>query len=109
MSESSSYFDLAGRLEESFAEVEDTITVDLRENDEDYRSLYQSISDLKAKRPFIQKVMEGTGGFTLSVEEHEILANYFKLQFRLESMERQQIYFRGHTDCFSYLKKIGAF
>ena len=109
MSESSSYFDLAGRLEESFAEIEDTITVDLRENDEDYRSLYQSISDLKAKHPFIQKVIEGAGGLTLSAEEHEILANYFKLQFRLESMERQQIYFRGHTDCFSYLKKIGEF
>lgn len=62
MSESSSYFDLAGRLEESFAEIEDTITVDLRENDEDYRSLYQSISDLKAKHPFIQKVIEGAGG-----------------------------------------------
>mgnify|MGYP001092837353 CR=1 FL=1 len=37
-----------------------------------------------------------------------VLANYFKLQFRLESMERQQIYFRGHTDCFAHLKKIGA-
>ncbi|MEE0733927.1 MAG: hypothetical protein U0M23_09825 [Acutalibacteraceae bacterium] len=109
MSESSSYFDLAGRLEESFAEIEDAITVDLRENDENYRSLYQSISDLKAKYPFIQTVIEGAGGLTLSAEEHEILANYFKLQFRLESMERQQIYFRGHTDCFSYLKKIGAF
>ena len=108
MSESSSYFDLAGRLEESFAEIEDTITVDLRENDEDYRSLYQSISDLKAKHPFIQKVIEGAGELTLSAEEHEILANYFKLQFRLESMERQQIYFRGHTDCISYLKKVGA-
>ena len=68
MSESSSYFDLAGRLEESFAEIEDTITVDLRENDEDYRSLYQSISDLKAKHPFIQKVIEGAGGLTLSAE-----------------------------------------
>lgn len=62
MSESSSYFDLAGRLEKSFAEIEDTITVDLRENDEDYRSLYQSISDLKAKYPFIQTVIEGAGG-----------------------------------------------
>lgn len=109
MSESNSYFDLAGRLEESFAEIEDAITVDLRENNEDYRSLFQSISDLKAKHPFIQKVLEGTGGLTLSAEEHEVLANYFRLQFRLESMERQQIYFRGHTDCFAYLKKIGAF
>lgn len=56
MSESSSYFDLAGRLEESFAEIEDTITVDLRENDEDYRSLYQSISDLKAKHPLSKRL-----------------------------------------------------
>lgn len=56
MSESSSYFDLAGRLEESFAEIEDAITVDLRENDENYRSLYQSISDLKAKYPLSKRL-----------------------------------------------------
>ena len=79
MSESSSYFDLAGRLEESFAEIEDAITVDLRENNEDYRSLFQSISDLKVKNPFIQNVIEGTGELALSAEEHEILADYFKL------------------------------
>ena len=79
MSESSSYFDLAGRSEESFAEIEDTITVDLRENNEDYRSLFQSISDLKATSPFIQNVIEGTGELALSAEEQEILADYFKL------------------------------
>ena len=109
MSENSSYLDLAGRIADSFEEIENDITVDLRKSNEEYYSLYQSISDLKAKYPFIQTVIEGAGGLTLSAEEHEILANYFKLQFRLESMERQQIYFRGHTDCFSYLKKIGAF
>ena len=108
MSDNSSYFDLADRIEESFSEIESDITVDLRENNEEYRSLYNSTSELKAKHPFIQKVMEGGGELTLSAEEHEVLARFFKLQFRLENMERQHIYFRGHTDCFSHLKKIGA-
>lgn len=109
MSENSSYLDLAGRIADSFEEIENDITVDLRKSNEEYYSLYQSISDLKAKNPFIQKVIEGAGGFTLSSEEHEVLANYFRLQFRLESIEREHIYFRGHTDCISYLKKVGAF
>ena len=109
MSESSSYFDLAGRIADSFEEIENDITVGLRKSNEEYYSLYQSISDLKVKNPFIQNVIEGTGGLTLSAEEHEVLANYFRLQFRLESMEREHIYFRGHTACISYLKKVGAF
>lgn len=108
MSENSSYLDLAGRIADSFEEIENDITVDLRKSNEEYYSLYQSIADLKAKNPFIQKVIESAGGFTLSAEEHGVLANYFRLQFRLESMEREHIYFRGHTDCISYLKKIGA-
>ena len=109
MSESSSYLDLAERIADSFGEIENDITVDLRKSNEEYYSLFQSIADLKAKNPFIQKVIEGAGGLPLSAEEHEVLANYFRLQFRLESMEREHIYFRGHTDCFAYLKKIGAF
>lgn len=108
MSENSSYLDLAGRIADSFEEIENDITVDLRKSNEEYYSLYQSIADLKANNPFIQRVIEGAGDLTLSAEEHEVLANYFRLQFRLESMEREHIYFRGHTDCISYLKKIGA-
>lgn len=108
MSDSNSYFDLADRISDSFSEIESDITVDLRKSSEEYDFLYQSISDLKAKHPFISNVMEGGGELSLSAEEHEILAKFFRLQFRLESMEREHIYFRGHTDCISYLKKVGA-
>ena len=108
MSDNNSYFDLADRISDSFSEIESDITVDLRKSSEDYFSLYESISDLKAKHPFISKVLEGNGELSLSAEEHEILARFFRLQFRLESMEREHIYFRGHTDCISYLKKVGA-
>lgn len=108
MSDNSSYLDLSERIADSFDEIENDITVDLRKTNEEYQSLFQSISELKAQYPFIDKVMEGSGEISLSAEEHEVLTKFFRLQFRLESMERQHIYFRGHTDCYSYLKKVGA-
>lgn len=108
MSDNSSYFELADRIEDSFAEIESDITVDLRKSSEEYCSLYDRISDLKAKRPFIEQIMEGSGELSLSAEEHKIVTEFFSLQFNLESMERQHIYFRGHTDCISYLKKVKA-
>lgn len=108
MSDSSSYLDLSDRIADSFDEIENDITVDLRKTNEEYSSLYQNIAELKAKHAFIDKVMEGDGELSLSAEEHAVLTKFFRLQFQLESMERQHIYFRGHTDCYSYLKKVGA-
>lgn len=108
MSDNSSYTDLAQRIEDNFAEIENDITVDFRENSQEYTALFQKISNLKAAHPIISKITEGDGEITLSAEEHKAVTEYFHLQFRLESMERQQLYFRGHTDCISYLKKVGA-
>jgi len=73
-----------------------------------YYALYQQISELKADHPFIDKVMNGSGEISLTAEEHKILSDYFRLRFRLDDKERQRLYFRGHTDCISYLKKVGA-
>lgn len=107
MSDNSSYTDLAQRIEESFAEIEDEAISDFRETDEAYANLYQQITELKASRPFISKIMDGSGEISLTAEEHEVLTEYFRLRFRLDDMERQRLYFRGHTDCISYLKKVG--
>lgn len=52
--------------------------------------------------------MEGNREITLSAQKHAAVAEYFRLQFQLESMERKQLYFRGHSDCMAYLKRIGA-
>ena len=104
MSDNSTYTDLAQRIEESFAEIEDEALADFKKTDETYATLYQQISKLKADNPFIGKVMDGSGDISLTAEEHE----YFRLRFRLDDMERQRLYFRGHTDCISYLKKVGA-
>lgn len=108
MSDNSSYTDLAQRIEEVFAEIEDEAIADFRKTDETYAALYQQISKLKADNPFIGKVMDGSGGISLTPEEHEVLTEYFRLRFRLDDMERRRLYFRGHTDCISYLKKVGT-
>lgn len=102
MSDNSSYTDLAQRIEESFAEIEDEAISDFRETDEEYNALYQQILRLKENNPFIRKVIDGNGEISLSAEEHGVLTEYFRLRFRLDDMERQRLYFRGHTDCISY-------
>lgn len=43
MSDSNLYFDLADRISDSFAEIENDITADLRKSNEDYSSLHQSV------------------------------------------------------------------
>ena len=67
----SSYTDLAQRIEESFAEIEDEAIADFKKTDEPYAALYQQISKLKEDNPFIGKVMDGSGDISLSAEEHE--------------------------------------
>ena len=41
-------------------------------------------------------------------EEYAAFTQYLHLVRQRDDMERQQIYFRGHTDAVSYLKKIKA-
>lgn len=105
---SDTYFDLPSRLEDTFSEIESDIIMDLRENSEEYADLQSKISEMKQQHSSIAKIMEGSGEIHLTAEEHAALTEYFHLKFKLEDMERLQIYFRGHTDAFAYLKKINA-
>ena len=68
----------------------------------------QKISDLKQQAPFLTDLLQGSGEIRLSAEEHAAFTEYLHLVRQRDNMERQQIYFRGHTDAVSYLKKIKA-
>lgn len=105
---SDTYFDLAERLEDSFPEIENEIIVDLRENNVEYIALRDKISDIENSNPFIEKTIEGSGEVHLTEEEHKVLTEYLRLRFNLDDMEREALYFRGHTDAVAYLKKIKA-
>lgn len=102
------YLDLAARLEDSSPDIENEIIVDLRENNEDYAALRGKISDMENTHPFIGQALNGSGEVCLTAEEHNILTEYLRLRFNLDDMEREAIYFRGHTDAVAYLKKIKA-
>ena len=54
------------------------------------------------------EVTEGSGAISLTAEEHEIVRQYMSRMFEKETIERCQIYFRGHTDGYAYLKEIGV-
>lgn len=102
------YFDLASRLEDAFPEIDNDIVTDLRENSEDYAELQQQISDLQQQYPFIMEVMEGKGEVHLTAEKHDTFTQLLRLRRKLDDMEREQLYFRGHTDAIAYLRKIKA-
>ena len=102
------YSDLVQRIEDGFMEIDNDILVDLRKQDEGYLELCRQIGDMERDYPFILNVTEGEGNISLTEEEHRVLVEYFRLNLKKDNMERKQIYFRGHTDGYAYLKKIGA-
>lgn len=106
MDDTNSYYDLAERLEDAFPEIDSDIVVDLQNNSEEYQQVEDEISALKQAHPFINAVMEGDGEVHLSADEHDVLIQYLRLYRKLDDMEREHIYLRGHTDAFAYLKKI---
>jgi len=103
-----SYYNLVERIEDAFPEIDSAIVSDLASANEKYAALREEISKLQKDYPTIVKVAEGSGAVNLSAEEHEALTRYFDVKSGMEDLERRQIYFRGHTDNFAYLKKIGA-
>ena len=60
---------------------------------------------LKTQYPVIDKMNEGSGEIRMTAEEHRAYVDYLNLARQMEDMERQHIYFRGHTDAVAYLKK----
>lgn len=105
---SNTYFDLPSRLEDDFPRIDSDIVMNLYDTNEKYAEMFQQVSDLKQKYPFIEKLIEGSGELRLTTDEHEAFVRYFRLVRRMEDMERLQIYFRGHTDAVAYLKRIKA-
>lgn len=89
-------------------EIDNNIIVDLRRQDDSYLTLCRRIGDMEKEYPFILNITEGEGNISLTAEEHKVMVEYFKISLEKDNIERKQIYFRGHTDGYAYLKKIRA-
>ena len=106
--EQDSYYNLVERIEDAFSEIDSDIVMDLSSTNDEYAALQEKIAELHKGFPAVVKAVEGSGAMSLTAEEHEALTQYLDIKTEIEDMERKQIYFRGHTDGFAYLKKIGA-
>ena len=106
--EQDSYYNLVERIEDAFSEIDSEIVTDLSDTNDEYAALQKEVKKLQKDFPAIPKVIEGSGAISLTAEEHKALSRYLDIKSEMEDMERKQIYFRGHTDGFAYLKKIGA-
>ncbi|WHH59765.1 DUF6664 family protein [Petroclostridium sp. X23] len=106
--QSYAFQDLAIRLEELFPEIDSDVAVNLLHDNAEYKQFYNKKKEMLEQNSFIQEVVDGHGQITISTKEHEILLDYLNVVNWMENMERVQLYFRGHIDGFSYLKKIGA-
>jgi hypothetical protein len=103
--EQDSYYNLAERIEDAYPEIDSDITTDLLENNAEYAAMRRETSQMQKEYPVIVKLLEGEGAISLTAAEHEALVRYLDLERQTEDIERKQIYFRGHTDNFAYLKK----
>ena len=99
---------LSERIMALFPEIDSDTVIDLLHSNDEYQQLHQRKKELMEQCPFISAVMEGDGPISLDEKEHESLTDYLNVVTRMENIERMQLYFRGHTDGFSYLQKIGA-
>ena len=106
--EQDDFYNLAERIEDIYTEIDNDICAYLSENNSDYMNIKADVIKLQAAFPVIRDVTEGAGAVSLSPEEHKALIRYLDLKNEMENMERKRIYFRGHSDCFAYLKRIGA-
>lgn len=103
-----SFYDLAQRITDFFPEIDNNISTDLFQKNNEYAALRNQANEMQRANPCIMEVLEGDKEVSLSVAEHRTLTQYLSLSSRIEDMERLHIYFRGHTDSFAYLKRIGA-
>ena len=104
----SDFYNLAKRIEGAFPEIDSDISTDLFKQGGEYAALRQEADRLQQAHPVIEQVLEGEGAISLTADEHAAFVQYISLTRQMEEAERKHIYFRGHTDSFAYLKKIGA-
>ncbi|MEW8985852.1 MAG: hypothetical protein AB2401_02385 [Bacillus sp. (in: firmicutes)] len=100
---------LVERVVELFSEIDNDIAVNLlHSNNDEYSKLYYRRMEILQQYPSVKNAVDGEGGVSLSKDDHNALIEYLRVNEQTNSMERMQIYFHGHADCISYLKRIGA-
>lgn len=89
-------------------EIDNNVSVALLQRNDEYRELHCRRMELQQQYSCIQDVLDNEGAISLNEKEHQALVEYLTLISKAEYMLREQLYFCGHADSFSYLRKIGV-
>ena len=68
---SNTYFDLPSRLEDDFPKIDSDIVMNLCDTNKEYAEMFQQVSELNQKYPFIEKLIEGSGEVHLTTDVWE--------------------------------------
>ena len=106
--EHDTFFDLAQRIESAYPEIDNDITLNLKETNAEYAALRQETLRMQENNPVIAALIEGSEPISLTAADVEVFQHYLDLERQIEDIERRQIYFRGHSDSLAYLIRIGT-
>ena len=96
------------RISEMYMEIDSDASRALDHTNDEYAAVQKEMTALQKEHPIIVTFLDGKNEIHLTAEEHKAILKYHSLRVDIENMERLQIYFQGHVDGYSYLKRIGA-
>ena len=87
-------------------ELIDSVKVELKNNNADYKKLVNKVSKIKKEYPNLQSLFENDFVKNLNENECRNLQKIFDLYLQISVYEEQQIFFLGGKELYLYFKKM---
>ena len=87
-------------------ELIDSVKVELKNNNADYKKLVDQVSKIKNEYPNIQSLFENDFVKSLNENECKNLQKIFDLYLQISVYEEQKIFFLGGKELYLYFKKM---
>ena len=87
-------------------ELIDSVKVELKNNNADYKKLVDQVSKIKNEYPNIQSLFENDFIKSLNENECKNLQKIFDLYLQISVYEEQKIFFLGGKELYLYFKKM---
>lgn len=87
-------------------ELIDSVKVELKNNNADYKKLVNKVSKIKKEYPNLQSLFENDFVKNLNENECKNLQKIFDLYLQISVYEEQKIFFLGGKELYLYFKKM---
>ncbi len=101
-------FEMPEWLQCLLGDIDTSIVVALRKEDEQYVALKKELKELLDKYVAVTELLNGQKGVILTAEEQEAFHEYMVIRAEIEHRERELFYYYGHKHCYEYMRRIGA-